>query len=148
MSDGTFIIESALKRIGAHSIAQPAAPETISEGRDVLNSMLQLWLSWGIELGVVPLDAPGDELGEPLDVRNAIIDNLALLLSPDFDNGSEIVSPQLKNNARQGFQIVKQLYRKSIIPNKQMSGTTPRGQGNIIGVNSRTFFRGGEEVSG
>jgi len=148
MSAGTFVIESALKRIGAHSLIQPADAETITEGRDILNSMVQLWLSWGIDIGIVPLDAPGDELGEPLDVRNAIIDNLALMLSPDFDNGGNIVSPQLKSNARNGFQIVKQLYRKSIVPRKQVSGTTPRGQGNIIGVNSRTFFTEGEELSG
>jgi len=148
MSSGTFVIEAGLKRIGAQSVVQPANPESKIEGMNILNSMLQLWLSWGIDLGIVPLQAPGDELGEPLDTRNAIIDNLALFLSADFDNGNNIVSEQLRSNARLGLSQVKQLYRKNIIPRKQMSSTTPRGQGNIVGVNSRTFFRQGEEISG
>ena len=148
MSSGTFIIRSALKRIGAASLIQPPAPETITEGRNVLNSMLQLWLSWGIDIGTVPLDAAGDELSEPLCTRNAIIDNLAIMLAPDFDNGDNIVSVDLKNNARSGFQLVKQLYRRVEIPSKRMSSTTPRGQGNISGLNSRIFFREGEKLSG
>jgi len=148
MSSGTFIIQSALKRIGGHSVAQAALPETIAEGKNVLNSMLQLWRTQGIKLGIVPLDKPGDELGEPLDTRNAIIDNLALMLSADFDNGENIISPQLKANARVGFALVKQQYRKFNAPNRRLSSTTPRGMGNINGVHSRIFFDDGEEVSG
>lgn len=148
MSSGTFIIRSALKRIGAASIVQPAAPETITEGRAILKSMLQLWLSWGIQIKFAPLDEPGDELGEPLDTRNAIIDNLALMLAPDFDNGRGNVSEQLKNNARAGLSQVKQIYRPLTAPNKGATSTTPRGIGNINGVNSRVFFDEGEEFSG
>ena len=148
MSSGTFIITSALKRIGAASIVQPAAPETITEGRDILKSMLQLWQSWGIELGVAPLDAPGDELGEPLDSRNAIIDNLALMLAPDFDNGRGNVSAQLKANARNGLAQVKQIYRTLVVPPRQVSSTTPRGQGNAGGISERIFFKDGEPLSG
>lgn len=148
MSSGTFIITSALKRIGAASIAQPAVPETITEGKDILNSMLQLWETWGINLGIVPLDEPGDELGEPLDTRNAIIDNLSLMLAPDFDNGRGNVSEQLKNNARSGLAQIKQIYRPITAPNKGATSTTPRGIGNINGVNSRIFFDEGEKFSG
>lgn len=148
MSSGTFIIESALKRIGAFSIAQTAPPETIIEGRDILKSMLQSWLSWGIDIKFAPLDKPGDELAEPLDTRNAIIDNLALMLAPDFDNGRVNVSEQLKDNARIGLVMVKQQYRKLTVPNKRVSSTTPRGIGNINGVHPRIFFDEGEELSG
>ena len=148
MSSGTFIIESALKRIGAASIVQPAAPETITEGKDILDSMLQLWETWGIDIGIVPLDAPGDELGEPLDARNAIIDNLALMLAPDFDNGKGNVSAQLKANARNGLAQVKQMYRELTVPPRQISSTTPRGQGNVNGLRTRIFFEEGEELSG
>ena len=148
MSSGTFIIESALKRIGAASIAQPAAPETITEGRDILNSMLQLWETWGIDLGVVPINEHGEEIGEPLDARNAIIDNLALMLAPDFDNGRGNVSAQLKANARNGLAQVKQIYRPLTVPARKISSTTPRGQGNVNGIRTRIFFKEEEELSG
>ncbi len=148
MSSGTFIIKSALKRIGANSLAQPAAPETITEGRDVLNSMLMLWLSEGIDIGIVPLDAPGDELGEPLDARNAIIDNLALRMSPDFDNGENIVSPQLVSNAKREFTLIRNLYQKVEIPLKIVSSTLPLGQGNRTGFLRRIFKGVGGTVNG
>ena len=148
MSSGTFIITSALKRIGAASIFQTLPPDSLIEGRDILKSMIQMWQSQGIILGTSPLDAPGDEFGEPLDVRNAIIDNLALMLAPDFDNGRGNVSKQLENNARAGLVLVKQIYRPLTVPNKALSSTTARGIGNINGVNSRVFFDDGEEVSG
>ena len=148
MSSGTFIIKAALKRIGANSLAQPAAPETIIEGRDVLNSMLMLWLSEGIDIGIVPLDAPGDELGEPLDARNAIIDNLALRLSPDFDNGESIVSQQLMTNAKREFTLIRNLYQKVVIPLKIVSSTLPLGQGNRTGFLRRIYKGIGGTVNG
>lgn len=149
MSSGTFIIQSALKRIGANSLAQPAGPEAITEGRDILNSMLQLWLSENIDLGIVPLDAPGDELGEPLDARNAIIDNLALRLAPDFDNGNNIVSPQLTANAKREFTLIRNLYQKVLIPIKIVSSTLPIGQGNKTGLTRQRVFKGiGGTVNG
>ena len=50
MSDGTTLIQSALKLIGAHSIYAPADAESIEVSLGTLNSMLQLWLSQGIEI--------------------------------------------------------------------------------------------------
>ena len=76
MSDGTTLIESSLKLIGAHSIYAPADAESIEVSLGTLNSMLQLWLSQGIELNISPLNAVGEEVGEPLDTRQAIINNL------------------------------------------------------------------------
>jgi hypothetical protein len=149
MSSGTFIILSALKRIGANSLAQPASPEAVVEGRDVLNSMLQLWLSENIDLGIVPLDAPGDELGEPLDSRNAIIDNLALRLSPLFDNGNNVVSPQLASNAKREFGLIRNLYQVVDVPLKVVSSTLPVGSGNKTGLARQRIFKGiGGTVNG
>lgn len=149
MSSGTFIIQSALKRIGANSLAQPATAEAITEGRDILNSMLQLWQSEDIDLGIVLLDAPGDELGEPLDSRNAIIDNLALRLSPDFDNGQDIVSRQLASNAKREFNLIKKLYQIVDVPLKVVSSTLPVGQGNKTGLTRTRIFKGvGGTVNG
>jgi len=149
MSSGTSIIQSALKRIGANSLAQPASPEAITEGRDILNSMLQLWLSQDIDLGIVPLDAPGDELGEPLDSRNAIVDNLALRLSSLFDNGNNVVSPQLTANAKREFNLIKAIYQVVDVPVKIVSSTLPVGQGNRTGVTRQRVFKGiGGTVNG
>jgi hypothetical protein len=128
MSDGTTIIESALKLIGAHSIAAPADPESIEIGMFTLNSMLQLWLSQNVDMGIVPLEAPGDELGEPLDARQSIIDNLSILLAPNFGVG--VVDQVLRDNARLSKAEIKRLYRNITIPAKVVSSTLPRGAGN------------------
>ncbi len=130
MSTGTVIIEAGLKVIGAHSIVAPADPESVVVGMDTLNSMLQVWLSQGIDLGIVPLSAPGEELSEPLDTTQAIIDNLAIAVAPNFDNGDNVVSVELKNNARRSFNRVKGLYQCLTIPDKVVSSTLPRGAGN------------------
>lgn len=148
MSTGTFLVQSGLKRIGAASIVQPAAPETIIEGFGILKSMVASWASWGIDLRLSPLNVPGDEIGEPLDSTNAIIDNLALRLAPDFDNGRGNVSEQLKANARIGLAQVKQSYRPLSVPPRQISSTAPRGQGNARGFRRRTYFVPGEPLSG
>lgn len=140
MSIGTEVIKDALKKIGAHSIAAPAAPETIIEGRDVLNSMIQQWETQGIKLGVVPLDAPGDELSEPLDSRNAIVNNLAVEMAPFFDNGQNVVSPSLAANAQRTFNIIKDTYQEFTVSNKIPSSTLPVGAGNRRNRNRRVFF--------
>lgn len=139
MSSGTEIIQAALMRIGAHSLVAPAPPESIIVGRDTLNSMLMLWLSQDIDLGIAPLDAPGDKLDEPLDTRQGIIDNLAIMLAPNFDNGKTVVSQTLVFNARIGFITIKSLYENLTIPDKVLSSTLPRGAGNTRGTLPRIF---------
>ena len=115
----------------------------ISVARDNLNSMLQLWLSQGIDLGTVPLDAPGDELSEPLDARQAIIDNLAIYMAPDFEQRNPIVSQSLIKNARIGLVLIKGLYQNLTIPDKVVSSTLPRGAGNNRGIFTRIFYEKG-----
>ncbi len=144
MSSGTSIIQDSLEEIGAHSILAVANPEAIEKGRKKLNSMLQLWLSRGIRLGHTPLKAAGDELSEPADARNAIVANLALELAPSFDNGKNVVSQTLLNNARRLFNLVRDIYRVVEIPTKIISSTTPIGSGNRVTFNQRIFKgRGG-----
>lgn len=139
MSIGTVIIEDALKEIGAHSIAAPADPESVEIGMRGINSMLQIWLSQCIDIGIVPLESPGDELGEPLDTTQAIVDNLAILLAPNFDNGDNVVSKELRDNARRGYTRVRGLYQNLTIPDKVISSTLPRGAGNRRQERSRAF---------
>ena len=149
MTTGTDLVKSALRKIGAHSIAAPAAPETIPEGRVILNAMLQSWLSRNIDLGIVPIDAPGEEVGEPADATNAIVYNLAILLAPDFDNGKEVVSGTLAMIARREFQIVSTLFNTTTIEPKVVSSTLPKGQGNKQSFgNFPIFFQEGETIDG
>ena len=82
MSTGTDLIEDALKEIGANSVARPAGGETINDVKKKLDSMLQRWLSQGIDLGTTPIDLVGEEVNEPIDARNAIVENLAILAAP------------------------------------------------------------------
>lgn len=140
MTIGTKVIKGALSKIGAHSLVSPAEPETIVEGMETLNTMIQLWRSLGILEDIVPLEVPGDELGEPADARNAIEDNLALALTPLFDNGKAVASPMLVRNAKVGFQDLEALYGVYSIPQKVPSSTLPKGAGNSKGTRRRNFF--------
>ena len=146
MSSGTQIILDALKEIGAHSIANPAGGETISDVKRKLDSMLQMWLTDGIDLGVLPINLPAEELNEPMDARNAIVQNLAIEASPLFDNGVAIVSEALRSNARSNYLKIKDHYQIVTIPRKVVSSTLPMGAGNRRGGYSNTFFSEGSEI--
>lgn len=147
MSTGTAIIQDALAEIGAASVASPPSPQAIETGRKKLNSMLELWLSRNIRIGTTPLEVAADELNEPDDARNAIVLKLALLLAPSFSNGKQIVTPDLRANARDAFAQVKSLYGALTIPDKVVSSTLPLGQGNKTGYGRRrTYFPEGGTV--
>ena len=149
MSIGTDVIHGALRKIGAHSAVSPAEPDTIVEGMQTLNSMLAIWRSLGVMQDLVPIEVPGDELGEPGDARNAIEDNLAICLAPNFDNGKVIVSATLERNARVGFHYLETLYGKYNIPKKVPSNSLPKGAGNSKGNNyDSPFFEEGETLDG
>lgn len=139
MSSGTDIVQRALQKLGAHSVASPAPPEAIAWGRDALNSLMQEWESRQIALGTVPLDSPGDELSEPLDARNAIIENLAVRLYPDFPSISDKTFDALMRNARNSYNFICAHYQTIEIPARHISSTTPLGAGNIRGRLDRTF---------
>ena len=134
MTTGTIIIQDALTEIGKHSIAAPAKPASIDLGLRKLNSMLAFWLSQNIRIGVNPLKAHGDNLGEPLDATNVIVANLALWLAAAFDNIEVVVSRSLERSANRGFGHLCTLYQRVSIPAKGISSTAPLGQGNL-----RTF---------
>lgn len=146
MTTGTKIIQASLKLIGAHSKAAPADSESVELGMETLNTMLQLWLSQNVDMGIVPLSAPGDELGEPLDAKQGIINNLAIDLAPNF--GNAVVSPMLRANARRSKAEVKNLYRNTTIPNKVVSSTMPKGSGNRVNssMTERSYFSKGETI--
>ena len=141
MSTGTSIILDALKAAKVSSTATPVDPEQTADGLKRLQSMMQLWLSWGIVLNILPITSAGEDLNEPIDTRNAIVDNLAVNISHFY---SVPVSIELAGNARVGLNMVKTLYQEVSIPDKVASSTLPRGAGNSKGIDSQNFFgRGG-----
>lgn len=146
MSTGTDVIHDALQRIGAHSVASPAAPESVDHGRKVLNGMLQEWEGLYISLGTVPLEQPGEELSEPMDAYNGIVENLAIRLAPDFSSGKQVASEELKRNARRSFTTIKKLYQRFTLPKPVVSSTMPMGAGNMRGTWRRTFAGHGKEI--
>lgn len=148
MSTGTDIIQQALEEIAGHSVAAPASPEDIVRGVKKLNSMLQLWEDENIFLNATPIDAPGDEVNEPMSTTNGIANNLALYLSPSKGSGKRVVSKELKDNARRDFNKIKSIYKVVTIPDKVVSSTLPKGAGNRqYGGWSETFFAKGETLT-
>ncbi len=146
MSIGTNIIQDALKALGAHSTASPASSGTLEDGRLILNSMLELWTSQSIFIRTVPISVVGEDLNEPIDARNAIVYNLAIMLAPALDNGKAIVSKDLRDLATTTFSTIRALYQDVEVPEMVISSTTPLGAGNTRGARSPTFFARGATV--
>lgn len=145
MTTGTKIIESALTKIGAYSPLKPTNPESVVSVMDTLNSFIAELQDNGVDMGVVPLSAPGDELSEPLGARNAIVNNLAILAQPDFPG--TVVSQDLRINAAKGMQKLLNQWKTVSIPKKQVRGTLPQGAGNKShGYFGETFFAEGDEI--
>lgn len=146
MSSGTYIVKRALQKIGASSALSEPSAESVATGFDALNSMISSWTSQGIMTGATKLNVVGDELNEKEDCRAAIIANLAIKISPDFDNGKNIVSPMLASEARSELGTIKSLYRTFTIPQKVPSSTLPLGQGNKQYLHDETFFDEGDKL--
>lgn len=148
MSSGTSIIENALQHLKAHSPLSPANPESILVGKDVLNGFIAELqdATPPVEMGIVPLKSPGDELSEPLGSRNAIVFNLAVLLQPSFP-GTQI-SLELGANARRTLAQLKRTWRTTVIPKQKVRGTLPKGAGNrwCNDATDKIFFDVGDDL--
>lgn len=147
MSSGTSVIQDALRKLGAYSVAHPLPPESIALGRDTLNSMIQEWRSKEIKMGCVPLDAPGDELSEPMDARNGIVENLAVRLYSDFPSISDKTLRELRIQAGNSYRFICSQYQDLPIPDRVVSSTTPLGAGNMRGRLTKVFAGPGKTVS-
>tara|TARA_R110000822_G_scaffold228668_2_gene361056 strand:+ start:652 stop:1098 length:447 start_codon:yes stop_codon:yes gene_type:complete len=140
MTTGTIIIKRALQKIGASSAVSEPDPHSVQTALEALNSMIAMWTALGIAIDAVPLAAAGDDLSEKADTTNAVILNLAVLISPDFDNGNQIVSPALQMSAVVQYKYVTSLYQAFTIPKKVVSSTLPKGQGNRDWKYDSAFF--------
>jgi hypothetical protein len=143
MSSGTEIIQNALQHLGVHSVIAPAGAESISIGKDTLNSMLASWLAVGLDLGCNELAKPGDELAEPLSAKNCIEQNLAIMMAPYF---KKEVGRTLYSNAAKTLKEVKKQYQSITVPKKKVSSTMPLGAGNRRGYFHRNFAGNDNEL--
>jgi len=145
MSAGTYIIQKALQKLGAHSVVSQANPEDIQNGKEVLNGLIAEWQDDNIDMGCVPLKEPGSELSEPLGARNHIINILSIKMAPDFEEAK--ISDTLKAEAAKGLTYIKRKWRVKSIPKAQARSTLPKGQGNkTYGWLGQTYFEEGEEI--
>ena len=137
MSSGKEIILDAFREIKAHSTLRPASPESILVGFRRLNGLVDRLYTENIEAGLKPLEEPDSELDETWDVRNALVDILALELAPNY--GERKVTERLRVNAVLGEETLKN-YRSLTINNKKPTSTLPTGQGNQKGQDRASFF--------
>jgi hypothetical protein len=144
MSTGTYIIQRALAKIGAHSKLKPANADSLENGRGVLNSYIAGLQDDNTDTGAVPLKAITSELSEPLGITNYIVDNLAILLEPDHPGAQ--VSPTLRANAIKGARMIRRKYRVTVIPKQVVRETLAKGHGNNTHSTSHTYFEKGETI--
>lgn len=128
MTTGTVLVQNALKMIGAHSVVSPANVEAINDGGVTLVSMLEMWLTEGVNIGFTPPAAVGNDINEPPDTTNGITTNLAVLLLPNFP-GVTPTAGLFTLAATQKAKIFSN-YRSLSIPKKRASSTLPLGSGN------------------
>lgn len=146
MTTGTRICKLALRQIGVDSPLKPVNSESLDDSFDILNSMTAEWIDGGLTMAVVPLKVIGDDLSEPLGVRNAFIYNLATRLAPMFDVA---VSEALSKQAMISFSAMQRQWNGMKAPKQKVRGTLPLGQGNIDYYNDfddSTFFHAGDEL--
>lgn len=139
MTTGTALTQRARRKIGAFSPIQPGGADASIIVFDALRSMLQQWLSQNIVIGASPLENIGNDLEEPLDITEVIVDNLAVLIAPNFETGKPNVSQTLRDNARRGYNTMRNSYQRVTIPDKVVSSTLPRGAGNDITYGTRVY---------
>jgi hypothetical protein len=144
MSTGTYIIQRALAKIGAHSKLKPANADSLENGRGVLNSYIAGLQDDNTDTGAVPLKAITSELSEPLGITNYIVDNLAIMLEPDHPGAQ--VSPTLRANAIKGARMIRRKYRVTVIPKQVVRETLVKGHGNNTHSTSHTYFEKGETI--
>lgn len=144
MSSGAQIIQAALREIGIDSPQTPAQATDLVFAVKTLNSMLGIWETWDIELNTTPITVIADELGEPEDAYNGIVQNLALELAGPYSNGGAVISPVLEQNARRNFSFIRGKYgvKNKDRPKRKLSSTTPLGAGDTRGVKPIVYVGG------
>jgi hypothetical protein len=142
VTQATTIVQRALFLIGAHSKINPAPPETITEGVEILNEMLAEWLEEKVNLGAVEATSHTTDIEEPAGTMSTIRYCLAVEIG---DALSIEVPPTVETKAIIKYESLKRRYEaedEPYIPDAELSRLLPLGQGSTRGSKARTFFRG------
>lgn len=124
MSTANDIITRAFTRAGIRTAETSLEPDEIEDGLAMLNDMLSAWEPTH-QLGFSPVSDVSDEVRIPRFANAAVIDSLAIMLSPEY---SRTVSPALAASARSNMGM---MMRATIdLSNVDMPSTLPLGSGN------------------
>lgn len=121
MKAGELITQS-LGLILVRSADIPLEPDELQDAITQLNTMMA---SWNLPLGYTEVSSPNDELTVVSGALDAMTQNLALRLSPQF---GVAVSPDLRINAKEAKNDLLKIVIK--VNRSKYPSTLPRGTGN------------------
>lgn len=124
MTTPNDLIEASLKKIGVHSKGQSLDAEDLQDALSELNRILAMWKDDGIDIGQAVYTSAATTLTIPLKYHKAIVDTLAVELSPEYGMP---VSPVIMQQARRGYEQVLRASQQDII--MDMPSGVPTRQG-------------------
>jgi hypothetical protein len=142
MTEAVTLVKRSLFLIGAHSLVNPAPPETLNLGVDMLNEMLAEWLEEKVDLGTVEATEQTTDIQEPAGTINGITNNLAVRMGPATRTA---VPDDVRLEAVESYERIRKRYEakdEPYVPDVTPSRLLPVGQGSSRGALARTFFTG------
>lgn len=137
MATAAFVVQSAAEEIGASSLVNPLAPESLNAAFKRLTQMINRWTSKEINLGdsfVLPTML-ADEMNNDTDTDQALIDNLALIIAPML---RKVPTSTLRTNAYDAFQDM--LISSVARPEQPYPSTLPVGAGRRQWPHARRYY--------
>lgn len=136
MSTANQIVQEALELVGAYSPLKPARPEIINRAFILLQRYL-LWLEARSILltGIVYPTVIGDQLSEPDDATDFLINNLAVKIAPFLQKEASLT---VKGKAKGSFQMIYNTYGPK--PKEIRKATLPLGSGNKTEFSNPNFY--------
>lgn len=126
MATAQHFIDRAMSRVGVKTAEIPLQAADAQTGLDLLNDMLSAWEAVS-PMGFLPSNNINDEVRVPRYANAAVIDNLALMIAPEYER---IVSPSLAASAMSLKNDMLTALNGSL--EVQYPDTLPLGSGNYV----------------